>query len=125
MVYNNYSIRMIHKGTGELYETECVGATLEEAVKHHDFWLRKDDQMENFEILQVIIESTTTEYPYEDEDVLKEAFANKAETIAKIEKTALKDTDKKNLKEVVEAEDAPRLNELDTICRDYFWKIAC
>ena len=125
MVYNNYDIRMIHKGTGELYYAECVGATLEEALKHYDFWCKEDDQMKNFEILQATIESTTTEYPYEDEDVLKEAFAHKAETIAKIEKSTIGDRDKKDLKELVEAEDAPRLDELDTLCRDHFWRIAC
>ena len=123
MMYNNYKIMMIHKGDKNFYSTECIGTTVAEAIEHYDFWCAKGDRIsEDFEILKAIVTSTTTDYPYEYEDLMKKAFASKTETIARLEKSRACARDKEDLKEIIENEDASKFWTLSTLCRDRFWE---
>ena len=126
MIYNHYAFTMTKKKdeTKERWHGWATGSTVEEAIQHADFWHAEGDKLgEDFDILETRIKGTSTEYPYEDEDIMRRAFANKEDTIARIEAAGMSDLDKHDLKLVVEKEDAATFNVLPTACRDWFWYV--
>ena len=124
MMYNDYEITMLNKNNHELYVTRCSGSTLEEAVQHSNFWREKGEIIgEDFEVVESIIERTSDEYPYDAEDIMKKALANKAETIRRLENSRASARDKADLKAVIENEAISKFWSLDTACRDRLWEI--
>ena len=124
MMYNDYEITMLNKNDQKLYVTRCSGSTLEEAVQHSNYWREKGEIIgEDFEIVEWIIERTSDEYPYDTEDIMKKALANKAETIRKLENSRASARDKADLREVIENEAVSKFWYLDTACRDWLWAI--
>ena len=124
MMYNDYEITMLNKNDQKLYVTRCSGSTHEEAVQHSNYWREKGEIIgEDFEIVEWIIERTSDEYPYDTEDIMKKALANKAETIRKLENSRASARDKADLREVIENEAVSKFWYLDTACRDWLWAI--
>jgi len=124
MMYNDYEITMLNKNDQKLYVIRCSGSTLEEAIQHANYWQGKGEIIgEDFEVVESIIERTSDEYPYDTEDIMKKALANKAETIRKLENSRASARDKADLREVIENEAVSKFWYLDTACRDWLWAI--
>lgn len=126
MAYNNYELRMVKKNDTdkELYFGWATGTTLEDAIKHADFWNAKGDTLaEDFEILEAKVTGTTSYYPYKSEDILRRAFEEKDSTIAKIEACGACDEDKEDLIAVIENKDAATFKYLATACRDWLYDL--
>ena len=124
MMYNRYEFKLLDKDTKEVYLTREYGVTVEEAVQHNNFWNAPSEKIgEKFEIIETKIESTTDEYPYAAEDMLKKAFADKEETIRKIEAGPADPQDKEDLKKVIENEATWDFWHLDTLCRDRLFDV--
>ena len=112
------------KGTKKIYLAWGDGTTIEEAIQHHNFWCAPGEKIgEKFEILETAVIGMTDEYPYDAEDTLKRAFADKEKTIKKIEAGPANPQDKEDLRAVIENEAPWNFWTLDTLCRDRLWDV--
>ena len=122
--YNRYEFKLLNKETKKVYLAWEYGRTVEEAVQHNSFWEAPGQRIgELFEIIGTKIESTTDKYPYEAEDLLKKAFAEKEETLKKLELGRANPQDKEDLRAVIENEAPWDFWPLDTLCRDRLFEI--
>ena len=123
-LYTRYEFKLRNKNTKAEYLAWGTGTTLREAIRDSNFFEAPGQRIgELFKIIEANVEDTTYEYPYKMRDMLKRAFADKAETLKKIEKFVTDKWDKEDLKAVVENEAPWDFYRLDTIVRDKLFEL--
>lgn len=100
------------------------GVSLEDAIAHYDFWKAEGDRIaSNYTVTDWKVSYEVLYYPFNLEDAMRKAMANKIPAIHAILQSNLDDQDKEDLIRSV-VNDAPwDLAALDTLVRDRFCTI--